>query len=113
MAGGNSVDLTPADTNDCNGTPAQQWTLEDDGSLHALGKCLDVFGGGTTEGTRVELYTCNGAGHQRRWSSGGGEALVNPQSGLCLDDPASSTTDGTQLDLWDCTGNPNQSWTLP
>ncbi|MFD8071001.1 PA14 domain-containing protein, partial [Streptomyces parvulus] len=31
----------------CNGTGAQQWTRADDGTLRALGKCLDVSNGGT------------------------------------------------------------------
>ena len=31
--------------NACNGTAAQQWTMAADGTIRALGKCLDVSGG--------------------------------------------------------------------
>ena len=37
MAAGTPVQLYP-----CNGSPAQQWTAEKDGTYRALGKCLDT-----------------------------------------------------------------------
>ena len=46
----------------CNGTSAQNWTPEPNGTLQALGKCLDVTGGGTANGTLVDLNACNGTG---------------------------------------------------
>ena len=82
------------------------------GTLQALGKCLDVQGGGTANGTLVQLYTCNGTGAQV-WQPQPNGALANPQSGKCLDDTGSSTTPGTQVQIWSCTGAGNQSWTLP
>jgi len=114
---GMSVNLTPADLYDCNGTTAQQWSLESDGTIRSLGMCLDVYGGGRTNGTKVELYACeSGDGAQQwQWSSNGtyGESLTNPQSGLCLDDPGATTTDGTQLQIYTCNGTPAQVWRLP
>ncbi|MBC3839420.1 family 20 glycosylhydrolase [Streptacidiphilus sp. 4-A2] len=116
-ADGESVSLQPADLYDCNGSTAQDWSLESDGTVHALGLCLDAYGGGRTNGTKVELYTCeSGDGAQQwAWSSNGtyGESLTNPQSGLCLDDPSATTTDGTQLQLYTCNGTPAQVWRLP
>ena len=116
-SGGNSVNLTPADLYTCNGTTAQQWSLESDGTIRTLGMCLDVYGGGRTLGTKVELYTCeSGDGAQQwRWSSNGtyGESLTNPQSGLCLDDPGATTTEGTQLQIYTCNGTLAQVWRLP
>jgi glucosylceramidase len=41
-----SADGTPVQVYTCNGTNAQQWTVESNGTLQALGKCLDVTGGG-------------------------------------------------------------------
>lgn len=98
--------------NTCNGTTAQNWTTESNGTLQALGKCLDMAGGGTTNGTPVDLLTCNGTGAQT-WQPQPNGALVNPQSGKCLDDTGFSTTPGTQSQIWSCTGNANQSWQLP
>jgi len=116
-SGGNSVNLTPADLYACNGSTAQQWSLESDGTIRTLGMCLDVYGGGRTSGTKVELYSCeSGDGSQQwRWSSNGtyGESLTNPQSGLCLDDPGATTTQGTQLQIYSCNGTLAQVWRLP
>ena len=39
------------------------------GLLHAIGagRCLDVNGQGTVNGTKVQLWTCNGGSNQQ-WS---------------------------------------------
>ena len=79
------------------------------GTLRALGKCLDATGGGTANGTKIEIWDCNGGGNQVWQAYNGG--YRNPASGRCLDDPGLSTTDGTQLVLWDCNGGANQKWT--
>jgi hypothetical protein len=71
-----------------------------------------VSGGGTANGTPVDLYTCNGTGAQV-WQPRSSGALVNPQSGKCLDDTGFSVIPGTQVQIWSCTGNANQSWTQP
>ena len=74
---------------------------------------MDVTSSGTANGTRIQLFTCNGTGAQQwSWNSST-RALVNPQSGRCLDDPSSSTVDGTQLQLFDCNLTGAQQWTLP
>ncbi|MCM2416379.1 ricin-type beta-trefoil lectin domain protein [Streptomyces sp. RKAG290] len=69
------------------------------------------MGNGTTNGSLVNLWTCNGAANQQ-WNVSNG-ALVNPQSGRCLDIPALNTANGTQLDIWDCNNGSNQKWNLP
>ncbi len=73
---------------------------------------MDVTSSGTTPGTLVQFWPCNGTGAQQ-WQAGANGSLVNPQSGLCLDDPGFSTTQGTQLEIWTCNGGSNQRWTLP
>jgi hypothetical protein len=106
-----SADGTPVQVYTCNGTNAQQWTVESNGTIQALGKCLDVIGAGTTNGTRVDLYTCNGTGAQSWQAQSNGE-LVNTNSGLCLDDTGFGAS-GTQVQIWACTGAANQQWNLP
>jgi hypothetical protein len=71
-----------------------------------------VAGGGTANGTKVDLRTCNGTGAQA-WQPQPNGSLVNPQSGACLDDTGFSTTPGTRAQIWSCTGGANQSWSLP
>jgi glucosylceramidase len=96
----------------CNGTSAQNWTVNANGTLTVLGKCLDVTGAGTANGTLVDLYDCNGTGAQQWQAQSNGE-LVNTNSGKCLDDTNFSTTPGTQVQIWACAGGANQQWTIP
>ena len=103
--------FNPVQVYTCNGTDAQQWTVESNGTLQVLGMCLDVDAAGTADGTTVDLYTCNGTGAQD-WTQGANGELVNPNSGKCLDDTGWGGS-GTQVQIWDCTGNANQEWNLP
>ena len=96
----------------CNGTGARQWTVGGGNTLHVQGKCLDVAGGATANGTLVQLYDGNDTAAQVSLRGPGG-SLRNPQSNRCLDDPASSTTFGTQVAIWDCNAAGNQRWFLP
>jgi len=80
--------------------------------VRALTKCMGVAGGGTANGSLVQLSACTGAGGQA-WTPGANGSLVNPQSGKCLDANGGSSADGTQLIIWACHGGTNQRWTLP
>jgi hypothetical protein len=95
---------------DCNGSPAQQWTVGNS-SVTINGLCLDVVANATANGSPVDLWTCHGGGNQQ-WTVGNG-TLVNPASGRCLDIPGFNTADGTALDIWDCNGGANQKWDFP
>jgi chitinase len=106
-----TTNYNPIQVYTCNGTNAQQWTVETNDTLEVLGKCLDVKGAGTANGTTVDLYTCNGTGAQD-WVPQSNGSLVNPNSGKCLDDTGYGGS-GTQVQIWACTGNSNQEWTLP
>ena len=109
--GDSSTNGTHVQMYGCNGTAAQNWTIETDGTIRINGSCMDITGAGTANGTLVELWTCNGGANQQ-WLPVNG-MLVNPVSGRCLDDPAFNTTNGTQLDIWDCNGGSNQQWAIP
>ena len=52
------------------------------GGVHE--KCLDVRGGGTADGTLVQIFECNGTGAQE-WIYTGTGTIFNPHSGKCLD----------------------------
>ena len=103
--------FNPIQVYTCNGTSAQQWTVESNNTLEVLGMCLDVDAAGTANGTTVDLYTCNGTGAQT-WVPQSDGALLNPESGKCLDDTGYGGS-GTQAQIWSCTGNANQKWNLP
>ena len=103
--------FNPIQVYNCNGTNAQQWTVESNGALEVLGMCLDVDAAGTANGTLVDLYSCNGTGAQDWVHESNGE-LENPNSGKCLDDTGYGGS-GTQAQIWACADTSNQQWTLP
>ena len=117
--GGQCVDVTGPDSgNDgavvdlytCQSNSIDQhWTHNSDNSLSTLGRCLDITGGGTAAGTKVELWDCNGGGNQR-WVQQSNGSLLNPQSGLCLDSPG--TANGTQLQIYTCNGTSAQVFSV-
>ncbi|MBM9510106.1 arabinofuranosidase catalytic domain-containing protein [Actinacidiphila acididurans] len=106
------VNLTPVQLWDCQSWAVDQhWYHNSNGSLSTLGRCLDINGNGTANGTQVELYDCNGVGGQV-WNQRSDGSLFNPQSGRCLDDPSGNTANGTRLQIWDCNGSAAQKFTL-
>ncbi|MET9800906.1 PQQ-dependent sugar dehydrogenase [Streptomyces sp. NPDC006368] len=72
------------------------------------GKCLDVAGGASTDGTQVHLWTCNGTTGQK-WTAGTDGTLQ--ALGKCLDVQAGSTADGARIQLWTCNATGAQKWT--
>ncbi|WP_432824555.1 glycosyl hydrolase [Dactylosporangium sp. CA-092794] len=71
------------------------------------GKCLDVAASGTANGTKIQLYTCNGTGAQS-WTAGTDGTLR--ALGKCLDVTGGVNANGTKVQLWDCNGNGHQQW---
>jgi chitinase len=106
-----TADFNPIQVYTCNGTNAQDWTVNSNGTLTVLGNCLDVAGAGTANGTLVDLYPCNGTGAQSWVHQSNGE-LVNTNSGKCLDDTGYGGS-GTQVQIWACADTANQQWNLP
>jgi beta-glucanase (GH16 family) len=106
----NPVDGARLQTYDCNGSAAQQWAANGDGTMRGLGKCMDPAGGALTNGTPIQLVTCNGNPVQRFTLSAAGD-LVNVSSNRCVDVKDRNTANGAQLQLWDCSGGSNQKWT--
>jgi hypothetical protein len=95
-AGGASGPVTPPPTNPV-------------GAIHGYGgKCVDLAGASSANGTAVQLYDCNGTNAQS-WtvaSDGTLKAL-----GKCMDVTGAGTANGTQVQLYDCNGSAAQKWT--
>ena len=64
LNGGSTTDGTAVQLYDCNGTAAQDWTLNSNGTLQNSGKCLDATANGTGDGTLLDLWDCNGGANQ-------------------------------------------------
>ena len=73
----------------------------------ASGRCLDVPGGTTANGTQPVIWDCNGGANQR-WTFSGSSIQA---LGKCLDAPLNATA-GAKAQIWDCNGGTNQQWTL-
>jgi mannan endo-1,4-beta-mannosidase len=71
------------------------------------GKCIDVAGASTTNGTAVQLWDCNGSTAQR-WTIGTDNTIR--ALGKCLDVTGQGTGNGTKIQLWDCNGSGAQQW---
>ncbi|MEU7500119.1 ricin-type beta-trefoil lectin domain protein [Streptomyces griseofuscus] len=71
------------------------------------GKCVDVAGANSANGTPVTLYTCNGTNAQQWTRSGNTLGAL----GKCLDVTAAGTANGTKVQLYDCNGTNAQAWT--
>ena len=121
--GGKCVDVAAGDDSGGNGTAVQLWDCQSfavdqhwrhnsNGSLDTLGRCLDINGNGTANGTAGRAV---GLQRRRRPELGPAEAngsLLNPQSGRCLDDPSGNTANGTRLQICDCNGSAAQEFAL-
>uniref|UniRef100_UPI003C7A5282 PQQ-dependent sugar dehydrogenase n=1 Tax=unclassified Streptomyces TaxID=2593676 RepID=UPI003C7A5282 len=72
------------------------------------GKCVDVAGGATADGTQIQLYTCNGTAAQK-WTVGTDDTLR--ALGRCMDVSGAGTADGTRIQLYGCNGSGAEKWT--
>ncbi|ANN15024.1 1,3-beta-glucanase [Amycolatopsis orientalis] len=73
------------------------------------GKCVDVAGANTANGTPIQITDCNGNAAQN-WTVGGDGTLR--ALGKCMDVSGGSTADGAPVQLWDCNGSGAQRWAI-
>ena len=79
-------------------------------TLVGSGRCLDVVNGGTTNGSPLQMWDCNGLNQQYWYIQDNAGTLNNPGVTPVLDVVGLQTTDGTRLQIWSPTQAPNQSW---
>jgi|GEM_PF-3192151 len=115
---GNDLQITPCTP----GNDAQQFVWIPDSTFANQGElrvkiqvasvatpCVDVWGSGTTAGTKVDIYTCNNSVAQK-WIMMSNGALKNPNSGMCLQPVGGGTATGTTMEISPCTGALIQNW---
>jgi hypothetical protein len=71
----------------------------------ASGKCVDVNGAGTADGTKIQLWTCS-TGTNQQWTRDGSTWR---SLGKCM--TATGTGDGSAVQLATCNGGSGQNWT--
>ncbi|WP_329287642.1 ricin-type beta-trefoil lectin domain protein [Streptomyces sp. NBC_00691] len=78
------------------------------GEVRGLGdKCLDVDDSQTADGTKIQVWGCNGTGAQQWTVATDGTLKV---LGKCLDVSNGGAADGTKVQLWTCNGSGAQTW---
>ena len=70
------------------------------------GRCADVVGVATANGTQVQLYDCNGQANQSWTVTTGGQLTVYGTK--CL----AEAGQGAPVTIWDCTGQTDQQWSV-
>nr|WP_199512691.1 RICIN domain-containing protein [Nucisporomicrobium flavum] len=75
------------------------------------GRCLEVPGATTTNGTQTQLWDCTGATNQT-WTYTSGRQLAVYGGTKCLDASGQGTANGTAAIVWDCNSQTNQQWNL-
>jgi hypothetical protein len=119
VAGGVAVPGAMVRSWTCNYSSAQNWYYDYSYSTVRFSAdddyCLDIWQGGTSEGTPVDLWPCTNAANQL-WTffelPDGTLLLQNPATGLCLNVPGQNPNEGQQLWLWNCYPDPMQSWNI-
>jgi ricin-type beta-trefoil lectin protein len=98
-SGGQTANGTKVVLSACDGSRAQHWTIEPDGTVRIFGKCLtlrsDAF-----PGVPAVLWSCGNVAYLQRWpiplSDDLGVAIAGETGGF-LGVPAGKTANGTQL----------------
>jgi hypothetical protein len=75
------------------------------------GRCVDVPGAVTTNGTQVALWDCHG-GTNQRWTYNATSKQLTVYGNKCLEANGQGTSNGTAAVIRDCTGQTHQQWNV-
>jgi beta-glucosidase len=113
-AGTSTVTVTARDGNGAFASATFGWTVAPSGAGIATtplvgyqGLCLDLPGDSNTDGTKAEIWTCNGTNGQQWTEEPNGTVHAD---GKCLDVTGGGTANGTLVDLYTCNGTGAQVW---
>jgi hypothetical protein len=70
-------------------------------------KCVDDNADSSANGTKVQMWDCNGGASQDWTFPGNGTIGLY---GKCMDITGAGTANGTLVELWTCNGGANQQW---
>ncbi|MDY7085310.1 MAG: RICIN domain-containing protein, partial [Actinomycetota bacterium] len=74
--------------------------------ISASGKCVDVNGASSADGTKIQLWSCTGGSNQQ-WTVSG---TTLRSLGKCMGVAGGSTANGGLVQLQACTGATTQNW---
>jgi non-reducing end alpha-L-arabinofuranosidase len=71
-------------------------------------KCADDNNGSGANGTKVQIWDCDGLAAAQNWTvSANGTLTID---GGCMDITGANFSNGTLVELWTCNGGANQQW---
>jgi len=70
-------------------------------------KCVDDNGLSSANGTKIQIWDCNGGANQSWTVEPDGTLQVY---GKCMDITGANYNNGTNIELWQCNGGANQQW---
>ncbi|HEU5353083.1 MAG TPA: ricin-type beta-trefoil lectin domain protein [Actinocrinis sp.] len=73
--------------------------------------CMDTAGRIFANGTKEDIWTCNGTPAQT-WTVTPAGQLTEDGGAYCLDDFGLEKDPGTRVVIWSCNGGANQRWTI-
>lgn len=73
--------------------------------------CMDTAGRIFADGTKEDIWTCNGTPAQA-WTLTPAGQLTEDGGAYCLDDFGLEKNPGTKVVIWSCNGGPNQLWRI-
>lgn len=79
------------------------------------GKCMDIIGNATANGSRVGIYDCAGTHNPQlfEWAQNGTiRVWPNGTTLKCITNAGGASANGNQIQINDCTGSASQLWTM-
>ncbi|KAF8960460.1 ricin B lectin domain-containing protein [Flammula alnicola] len=115
VRGANFANGTPVQIYDCNGTPAQSWTIRRGSTkvqVTGTNFCLDA-GTNPANGIGLKIWQCYDNLPAQQWYYTEDNRIALEGQGFCTDLTNGIQTNSNQLQTWQCTdNNVNQIWTI-
>jgi hypothetical protein len=108
LAATTTNDGAPLILRPCDGGQTQQWQVASDGTIRTAGRCMDVADAAKTNGTIVQLATCNG--NQAQQFAFDGDKLVSKLTDNCVDVSGAKVTAGAGAVIQACESIGDRSW---
>ncbi|KAF8714248.1 hypothetical protein AX14_012864 [Amanita brunnescens Koide BX004] len=97
----------------CKGSAGQYWVFTD-GQVRVFNNmCLQVPGGSTKDGTKLQIGSCSNGNPNQAWDFTWWDNQLSwtTHTNLCVDLTDGSLADGNPIQIWACSyGSANQAW---
>ncbi|KAG5643085.1 hypothetical protein DXG03_001580 [Asterophora parasitica] len=95
----------------CTYSANQKWTFSGGTVKIFSNKCLDVTGGSTADGTKLQIWTCSANNANQQFAYTRDNRLAWTNRGKCVDLSSGNKASGTRIQSWACSNNnKNQIW---